>query len=180
MGDGKMAKKSDKEKHEPKKTRTTPKKTSTTPKKTRVRKAPSGDKSLPPLKKEQAQAYAQFSEACKKVYEKFFKHKINTRVAQLESSQALVAVIRFMVMMHDLLEVYGVMQFNKHVSPTLYKHLDDVQEKTGQKLPLARVLLDGVKTTKMELLSGVTVHPLPEFEEPKYKIVIPKNRSKRS
>jgi hypothetical protein len=118
---------------------------------------------------EQTQAYLQFSEACKEVYDKYSKGTIDIRVTQLKSSPALVAVVRFMVMLHDLLKVYGVMQFNKHVSPTLYKHLDDIQAKTGQELPLARVLLDGIKTTKMELLSGVTVHPLPDFKEPEYK-----------
>jgi hypothetical protein len=158
-----MAKKRSEAKHEPKKTRATPKKTS-------ARKAPSGNKFLPSMTEEQAQAYMQFSEACKEVYKKFSKGNIDIRVIQLKSSPALIAVIHFMILMHDLLKMYGVMQFNKHVSPTLYKYLDDIQEQTGQTLPLARVLLDGIKTTKMELLSGVTVHPLPEFEEPKYKI----------
>jgi hypothetical protein len=79
-----------------------------------------------------------------------------------------------MVMTHDLLEIYGVMQFNKQMAPTLYKHLDDVQDQTGQKLPLARVLLDGIKLTKMELLSGVTVHPLPAFKEPEYQTMAKK------
>jgi hypothetical protein len=130
--------------------------------------ARSGNKSAPPLTEEQAQAYMQFSDACKKIYDKSFKSKIDTRITQLESSPALVAVVRFMVMVHDFLEVYGVMQFNKNISPTLYEHLNDIQDKTGQTLPLARVLLDGIKATKMELLANVTVHPLPEFIEPEY------------
>lgn len=142
--------------------------------------APEAPKSLPPLTEAEAQAYMMFSNGCKKVYEKFFKFTIDDRVAQNESTHASLAMIRFMVMMHDLLEVYGVMQFNRYVSPTLYEYLDEVQDKTGQKLPLARVMLDGVKSTKMELLSGVTVHPLPEFEEPEYKIVTPKKRRVRS
>ena len=165
----------------PKKTRTAPKKTSkppTTLEKTPVIEKPPvvhepsiDNESIPSMTVEQTQAYMQFSEACKGVYEKFSTEKIDDRVTQLKSSPALISVVRFMVMLHDLLRMYGVMKFNKNVSPTLYKYLDDIQEKTGQKLPLARVLLDGIKTTKMELLSGVTVHPLPEFKEPEYEIV---------
>jgi hypothetical protein len=134
-----------------------------------ILKKPVDIESLPGLTAEQTQAYLKFSESCKEIYDKFSKTKMDVRVAQLKTSPALVAVIRFMVMTHDLLELYGVMQFNKNVAPILYKHLDDVQEETGQKLPLARVLLDGIKWTKMELLSGVTHHPLPDFEEPEYK-----------
>jgi hypothetical protein len=142
--------------------------------KSRAPKKSDDIESIPSMTEDQTKAYALFSESCKEVYEKFSKEKIDTRLIQLKSSPALVAVVRFMVMMHDLLRMYGVMQFNKHVSSELYKHLDEVQERTGQKLPLARVLLDGIKMTKMELLSGVKVHPLPDFEEPEYKTMTKK------
>jgi hypothetical protein len=133
----------------------------------RTRKVPP-DKSIPSMTEEQTQAYMKFSEACKEVYDQFGPDKIDTRLIELKSSPALIAVVRFMVMLHDLLRMHGVMKFNKLVSPTLYKHLDAIQEQTGQELPLARVLLDGIKMTKMELLSGVTPHPLPDFQEPEY------------
>lgn len=150
----------------------TPEKTKTTPKKkapVRTSKASPSTPSLPPLTEKEADAYLQFSEACKEVYDEFSPVNIDDRLEQLKPGPALTAVLRFMVMMHDLLGIHGVMKFNKYVASKLYKHLNDVQDRTGQKLPLARVLLDGVKATNMELLSGVTVHPLPDFKEPEYK-----------
>jgi hypothetical protein len=163
------------------KTSVTPEKTPTeektsTPAKTHTstHKTHHSTTSLPPLTEKEDDAYLQFSEACKEVYDKFSPVKINDRMDQLKSSPALTAVLRFMVMIHDLLGIYGVMKFNKNIASALYQHLDDVQEQTGQKLPLARVLLDGIKATKMELLSGVTVHPLPEFHEPEYQTMASK------
>jgi len=165
-----MAKRQREEEHETQRIPSTPEKT-----RTRTRKATSEDQPIiPSMTEEQTKAYMTFSEECKEVYEKFSKGKMDARILELKSTPALILVVRLMIMLHDLLKMYGVMQFNKHVSPTLYQHLDEIQDKTGVKLPLVRVLLDGIKATKMELLSGVTVHPLPDFKEPEYKIMAAK------
>jgi len=123
---------------------------------------------------EQVKAYTQFSNACKKVYEEHSGEDLDWRLRQLKASPHLIMAISFVVTLHDLLKMYGVMKFNKDVAPTLYESLESIQEKTGQSMPLAKVLLDGIKATKMELLSGVTVHPLPDFKEPEFKTMTKK------
>jgi hypothetical protein len=126
------------------------------------------------LTEKEESAYQRFAEVCEEIYNKFSPHKISDRMNQIKSSPAITATLNFMIMVYDLLSIHGVMKFNKNVTPDLYRHMNDIQEQTGRKLVLMRLLLDGVKATKMELLSGVTVHPLPDFREPEYKTMASK------